>query len=275
MYKFISDNVIAFDAEWVPDPASGRRVYDLPDDLSDAEVVEQMWLEGGATPEDPRPYLKTVLCRIVSVAAVIRKKRKGGELLLNLHSLPGTNEGVMSEYEIISRFLEGVGKIKPQLVGFNSTNADMAILLQRGLACGVTAPAFCNRPNKPWEGLDYFARYGDYNIDLKDIVGGYGKAAPSLHELAAVLGIPGKMGTSGDDVSELWANGDIEHIVKYNQYDALTTYLVWLRTVFFAGQLTLEEYEGEQLALENLLIDSGEQHLAAYSEKWHRLRDRM
>jgi len=275
MYKFIADNVIAFDAEWVPDPDSGRRIYDLPASIPDAEVIERMWVEGGATPEDPRPYLKTVMCRIVSLAAVIRKKSRNGELRLKLHSLPGTGEGVMSEKEIVSRFLEGIGKSKSQIVGFNSINSDLPILLQRGLASGACAPAFCERPPKPWEGVDYFTRYSDFNIDLKDVVGGYGKATPSLHELATVLRIPGKLGTSGGDVAELWENGEIETIVEYNQYDALTTYLVWLRTVFFSGHLTEEEFQEEERALENLLSDlvvKGEGHLVAYLEKWRELR---
>ena len=234
MYKFIADNVIVFDAEWVPDADSGRRAYSLPLEIPDEEVIEQMYVEGGATPETPRPYLKTILCRVVSIAAVIRKKERNCEPKLILHSLPRIGEGTMDEKTIISRFLDGVGQHRAQIVGFNSTNSDIPILLQRGLACGVSAPKYCKRPPKPWEGVDYFARYGDYSIDLKDIVGGfYGKATPSLHELASVLGIPGKLETSGIEVADLWAKGDIESIVIYNQFDALTTYLIWLRSVYF------------------------------------------
>ena len=122
MYKFIANNVIAFDAEWVPDPASGRRVYDFSDDLSDDQVIEQMWLKGGATPEDPKPYLKTVLCRIVSLAAVIRERQNDNSISLKLHSVPRTNEGVLSEHMIISRFLEYIVDLLPQLkpVGFEA-----------------------------------------------------------------------------------------------------------------------------------------------------------
>lgn len=41
--------IFAFDAEWVPDPATGRRVLDLPGDLPDEAVIERMWAYGGAT----------------------------------------------------------------------------------------------------------------------------------------------------------------------------------------------------------------------------------
>ena len=39
MYKHLPDQVVAFDVEWVPDPISGRRIYALPEDMVDEEVV--------------------------------------------------------------------------------------------------------------------------------------------------------------------------------------------------------------------------------------------
>ena len=88
MLKLIPQEVWAFDVEWVPDPESGRRVYGLPASLSDDEVRRHMWEKGGATDEDPQPYLKTVLCRVVSIASVIRRQGKDGSVSLRLHSLP-------------------------------------------------------------------------------------------------------------------------------------------------------------------------------------------
>lgn len=103
---------------------------------------------GGATPEDPQPYLKTVMCRIVSIAAVVRKKVRS-DVRLEFVSLPGLKDGVQAEGEIIRRFLEAVGNLGAQLVGFNSSNADLPILYQRALANRVTAPTFCHRPENP------------------------------------------------------------------------------------------------------------------------------
>ncbi len=77
MFKRVHERVWAFDAEWVPDPHSGRMVYDLPESMEPAQVAEEMWRRGGATEEDPRPYLKTVLCRIVSIAMVGRRVEDG------------------------------------------------------------------------------------------------------------------------------------------------------------------------------------------------------
>jgi predicted PolB exonuclease-like 3'-5' exonuclease len=274
MYKFIADNVVVFDVEWVPDPASGRRIYRLPDTASDDEVLEVMWREGGATPEDPRPYLKTVMCRIVSIAAMVRKRVRS-EVKLELVSLPGLHDGEQPEGTIIRKFLEAVGNLGAQLVGFNSSNADLPILFQRALASRVTAPTFCHRPEKPWEGADYFSRSSDFNIDLKNELGGFGKAAPSLNELAASLGIPGKMGINGADVVELWRTGEFRSIVEYNQFDALSTYLVWLRSAYFSGRLTEDAFVHEEQLLEALLlreIEDGAEHLGRYLDTWKAFR---
>ena len=76
MFKTVAKDVWAFDVEWVPDADAGRRLHQFPQDIEEAEVFEAMWKAGGASEEEPMPYLKTVLCRVVSIAAVVRKKRR-------------------------------------------------------------------------------------------------------------------------------------------------------------------------------------------------------
>ncbi|NJL45629.1 MAG: hypothetical protein HC922_07635 [Leptolyngbyaceae cyanobacterium SM2_3_12] len=178
MFKSVSRQVCAFDLEWVPDPTSGRRVYDLPDTMPDTEVFQVMWENGGATAEKPRPYLKTALCRVVSVSAIIRELTPRGDVRLRLTALPKNADQPMDEGALISTFLGYVGKHKPQLVGFNSQTSDLPILLQRGIAAGISAPEFCSRPDKPWEGTDYFARYTEAHVDLKAVVSGWGIGTP-------------------------------------------------------------------------------------------------
>ncbi len=64
MFRTIASNVWAFDLEWVPCPESGRRVYDLPADMADDDVRRVMWGRGGASEEEPQPFLKYALCRV-------------------------------------------------------------------------------------------------------------------------------------------------------------------------------------------------------------------
>jgi 3'-5' exonuclease len=277
MLKGIKDTVWAYDLEWAPDPRAGRVLYGLDAAMDDATVVAHMWKEGGATEEDPTPYLKTIQCRVVSIAAVERRAA-GGETKLNLLYLPRdpADPAQASEREMIQRFLAGAGKRKPQMVGFNSLHADLKVLLQRGVVCGVTAPEFCRRPDKPWEGVDYFAKGGDWQVDLMEIFGSWGKGALSLHEIATLSGIPGKFGTAGDDVARLWLTGQWKQIVEYNCFDALTTYLLWLRTAFFSGHFTAEAYAEEQELVRQLIMDESEKeggdYLTAYFDEWERLQ---
>jgi predicted PolB exonuclease-like 3'-5' exonuclease len=135
----------------------------------------------------------------------------------------------------------------------------------------VEAAGFSHRPEKPWEGFDYFSKNSEGHIDLKEIVGGWGKATPKLHEFAAACGIPGKIDTTGDNVIELWLAGDIRRIVEYNEFDALSTYLLWLRAAYFAGLLSSEDHAAEERRLIDLLeqrITKGQTHFERYLAKW-------
>src|SRR5256885_3159620 len=122
MFKTVAKEVLVFDAEWVPDPEAGRVLYGLLEALTDREVVEEMWQRNGATADDPMPYLKTILCRVVSIAAIIRRVAPDGEVKLLLHALPEQVDSAAdgAEAVIFSRFLVGVGQWQPQLGGFHS-----------------------------------------------------------------------------------------------------------------------------------------------------------
>jgi 3'-5' exonuclease len=275
MIRSVKNEVWAFDAEWIPDPQAGRLLYNFPSFASDREVIEGMWRENGATPEDPRPFLKLVLCRVVSISAVVRRVKPGeNEPSIDIMSLPSSldEEEQRKETTIINRFLEGIGKRKPQLVGFNSVAADLKIFVQRAIVNGLFLPQFCERPNKPWEGVDYFARESDHNVDLYSLCTGWGRGGPSLHQLATLSGIPGKLSTSGEQVPLLWLDGKLDEIVAYNECDALTTYLVWLRAAHLAGHFSDEQYADEQNLVVQHLVQSEGEHFKVFLSEWERLR---
>ncbi len=84
------------------------------------------------------------------------------------------------------------------------------------------------------------------------------------------------LGTSGDDVAGMWMNGQLREIVDYNQYDAFTTYLLWLRLAHFAGLFTAHQYAAEQTRveeyLEQLIEGGNSDHLIVYLDEWRNLR---
>ena len=269
----------AFDCEWAPDLEAGRRLYHLPGDLPDAEVLRVMWEQGGATPENPQPFLKTVMCRLVSIAAVVRNEK--GDLALwaipSLSESPGkpfVDDDSVDERAILETFLMkfernlGTPGKEPVLVGYNSRNADVRILLQRALVNGMQLRGFAKEATaKQWN---------QAGVDLMDVVGGHGKGHTcSLNEIAVLCGIPGKLDTTGDDVAGLYYGGRRRKIVEYNVFDALTTYLLWLRVEYFCARLTGTEYDREQDKVRALLAEeSAKPHgkfLKMYVEAWNAL----
>lgn len=270
--------VWAFDCEWAPDLTAGRRVYRLPSDVPDDEVLRVMWREGGATEENPQPFLRTILCRVVSIAAVVRTASPTQGVSLNLWSVPALGEPLVgeprvapegvSEASILGAFLGHFERRRPVLVGYNSRNADVHILMQRAFVNGLQLPEFFKEATeKPWN---------QTGIDLMDFLGGRGKGySASLDEVANLCGIPGKLDTTGDDVARLFYGGRSRDVVEYNMFDALTTYLVWLRFECFAGRFTSAQYVDEQNRVRKLLAEESEKpygaYLKAYQDAWERM----
>ena len=115
MFKLVARQVRVLDAEWVPDPLNERLAYDCAAGWDDDEVVEEVWRQGGATPDSPRPYLKTVLCRVVSVAMMVREQQADGSVKHRLASRPRVNDGLLAERHLLHRFLSHAGAVRPQL----------------------------------------------------------------------------------------------------------------------------------------------------------------
>lgn len=281
MFKTILPCLFSFDIEWIPDPLSAELLYGVKvDSLQTVEdAFRTLWSESGATPERPQPYLKTILCRIVSLVGILREVEADGSVKLDLISLPRdvNDPEKCKESSILTAFLKAVGRRRPQLVGYNSSNADIPILVERSIVHGLPSHGFGARPDKPWEGADYFSNHGDYHVDLATVLGRW-NMTPKLHEAATLSGIPGKIGVSGDSVAQMWLAGDIQGIVNYNEFDAFTTHLLWARIAHFGGLLSPEAYENEQLSVRNLLekeIQDTRPHLQGYLDEWDRLRAKV
>lgn len=84
--------------------------------------------------KNPRPFLKYMFSRVVSIAFLSRKSvYRDGERTIefSLNSLPKLpiETDDVDEAAIIERFLYIVGERKPQLVGFNSSESDLQVLM--------------------------------------------------------------------------------------------------------------------------------------------------
>lgn len=275
----IPELILFFDLEWVPDAAGAKRLFDSPEETTEIEAMQRLWEHSPKydAENNPRPFLKYMFSRVVSIAFLSRRRvyRDGVAVLeFRLNSfpeLPFEDENVV-EAELIERFLSAVGKHRPQLVGYNSAESDMQVLIQRGMINEVAAGDFCRRPQDKWDKTnDYFARWdNECHVDLLKFFS-Y-KEAPRLDEFAKVCGFPGKIDVKGDQVTDLWLDRNVTKIVEYNQIDTLNTYLVWLRFVYFSGLIKEEDYHLEQEHfrefLESEIQKPEKAFLSDFLEKW-------
>ena len=136
--------------------------------------------------------------------------------------------------EIVKKFWLGLSfYTRCKLVTFNGRCFDLPLLELAAFRYGFPAK-------------DYFARgrnrfNGD--LDLMDWLANYGacKMVGGLDLLAKLLGKPGKIGVSGDQVYPLYQAGRHQEINDYCLCDTLDTYFVFLRTRVLTGDISPEQ----------------------------------
>src|SRR3982750_2267078 len=89
----IPELVLFFDMEWVPDAAAAARLFDLPGESTELDAMQSLWDKASDfdAETNPRPFLKYLLSRVVSIAFMSRKPIfRDGEAVLefSLNSLP-------------------------------------------------------------------------------------------------------------------------------------------------------------------------------------------
>jgi len=139
----------------------------------------------------------------------------------------------------------------PVLVSFNGGSFDLPILRYRALAHGAPVPAlFAN------SGRDYWYRFGRDHIDLCDMLAGFGASArPSLGEMAALLGIPAKLGgMDGTQVEALARAGHLDEIAAYCLGDVIVTFRLMLRFALVRGEIDDAEAATSEASLDAAIV---------------------
>jgi 3'-5' exonuclease len=166
--------------------------------------------------------------------------------------------------EIVKKFWLGLSfYTKTKLVTFNGRCFDLPLMELAAFRYGFPA-------------RDYFARgrnrfNGD--LDLMDWLTNYGACrgfAGGLDLLAKMIGKPGKLDTTGDQVYEMYRAGRYQEINDYCMFDTLDTYFVFLRTRILTGDITPEQ-EAELVAKAKKTLAGQTQDLPAvkqYLDHW-------
>ena len=90
----------------------------------------------------------------------------------------------------------------------------------------------------------------------------------SLASIAALLGLPGKLGLTGSRVWDAWQAGDLAAIRRYCETDVLNTWLIYLRFAQLRGQLSPAQYTDEVARVRALLGAASEPHFAEFLRAW-------
>nr|VFK42543.1 MAG: hypothetical protein BECKTC1821E_GA0114239_101940 [Candidatus Kentron sp. TC]VFK52244.1 MAG: hypothetical protein BECKTC1821D_GA0114238_11605 [Candidatus Kentron sp. TC] len=253
-------NVLVFDIETAPDVENGRRLLNLHD-LDDRQVAKIMYQQ--RRQESGTEFLRHDLHRVVAISAVFRS---GGRFKIGSFA-----DEKSSEKELVQRFFDGIGKSFPTLVSWNGGGFDLPVLHYRSLLHGVNAPRYWDTGDldKDFRWNNYLNRFHYRHIDLMDVLSGYQmRATAPLHEIATLLGFPGKMGMDGSQVWGKYLDGEIGAIRNYCEIDALNTYLVYLRFELVRGRLTRAEYEREEERVKEELASCKKPHLQEFLTVW-------
>lgn len=255
-------STLVFDIETVPDTDFGRRYLELGD-LPDDEVAQAMFAlrrerSGG-------DFLPLHQHRIVAISCAMRSQDG-----FRLWSLGDEDAG---EAELVKRFFDGIERFTPELVSWNGSGFDLPVLHYRALRHGIVAPRYweVGDSDRDFRYNNYLGRFHWRHIDLMDVLAGYQlRGAAKLDELAVLLGLPGKLGLSGERVWGAWRDGRIGAIRDYCETDVLNTWLVFLRFEQFRGRRTTAEVEAEQQLVVDTLRKDGRPHLEEFLAAWGR-----
>jgi predicted PolB exonuclease-like 3'-5' exonuclease len=145
-------------------------VWDL-ETIPDLEAAARMLNIVGASAEEVRAALGTSfakhpLHKIACIGALVAEREPQG---WQVRALGAPHIGQHIEADLIRRFVDRVGELRPQLITFNGHSFDLPVLRYRAMINRISAGGLSVRP--------YFHRYYDDALDLCDVFGSYSPGA--------------------------------------------------------------------------------------------------
>jgi len=253
-------NTLVFDIETVPDVDFGRRLYGL-EGLADGQVARAMFaLRRQQTGGD---FLPPEQQRVVAISCALRSG--DGFKVWSLGDLTSP------ESELIQRFFTGIENLSPNLVSWNGSGFDLPVLTYRAMLAGLQAKRFWEMGDSDdaFRFNNYLNRYHWRHTDLMDVLSGFHhRNRVSLANMAALLGLPGKLGFDGGQVWDAWQAGDLAAIRRYCETDVLNTWLIYLRFQQLRGQLSPDQHEEELARVRGCLAAAKEPHFTEFLQAW-------
>jgi hypothetical protein len=137
-------------------------------------------------------------------------------------------------------------------VTFNGRGFDMPVIVYR-----------CLHHNIP---LQWYYSHGKYrerfwdaepfcdHLDVMDFLTDYGVSSrPSLHNIAKLVGLPGKTGINGSQVEQLYNDGKYTQIKEYCTMDVLQTLFLFLKVQILRGRIPADKLNQYESAIKSTL----------------------
>jgi predicted PolB exonuclease-like 3'-5' exonuclease len=253
--------VLAFDIETVPDCAGIRKLYDLPADLTDADVAELAFQKRRV--QTGSDFLPAYLQRVVVISCVARDDE--GVKIFSI------GEPERDEKAAIHRFFDAIDRKTPQLVSWNGKGFDIPVLNHRALMHGICCTRFWENgdEDQSFRYNNYVNRYQTRHLDLMDQLAMFNARnfAP-LDEMAQLSGLPGKLGIGGAEVWPSYIKGEIQAIRDYCEVDVANTFLLFLRFQMMRGLLQPDHYQAECALLRSVVEKRTEPHWREFLNLW-------
>ena len=173
----------------------------------------------------------------IPVAVVVAKVASDLKLL----DIVSLDEPEFRPHVITEKFWRGWEIYRfPQWVTFNGRTFDVPLMELAAFRFGIPLPKWFKSEGYKSPRHRYNS---DAHLDLQDVLMNYGatRCNGGLNLVAQLLGKPGKMDLTGDQVQQQHDEGNKMAISDYCRCDVLDTYFVFLRTQLLMGKLTLEE----------------------------------
>ena len=202
----------------------------------------------------------------VPISVVIAKVSKDFRLI----DIVSLDEPKFRSHVITAHFWKGWEVYKrPQWVTFNGRTFDLPLMELAAYRYGISIPSWFKNDGYRSPRNRYSV---DAHMDLQDLLTNFSASRfnGGLNLATKLLGKPGKMSVTGDQVQQQYDDGDLKGISDYCRCDVLDTYFVFLRSMVLTGKLTLEQ-EVAIIAETKTWIESQADQVEAYAtylEHW-------
>lgn len=229
----LSNPILVFDIETIPDIETGKKIYPellgLDDDDALTAITAIRQAEAGTG------FMRLPLHKIACLSFF------WVDLKNNRFSLKSLSLEEYSESQILNTFFRAFDKSPmPVLVSWNGNGFDIPVLLYRALHHKLAAPKLFADNGKN----SYTSRYGTMHLDLMDKLSLHNYSyKQKLDTISALCGFAGKGDIDGSQVVPMVQNHEWEKLTSYCESDVLNTWFIYLRYQILMGKLTLDDYE--------------------------------